>query len=347
MQLPFELVVVATPVSRQARRHEKRSAWRDEILAAALAELASDVDPVTQPVVLRIGYFYRGGSLDLDNIINSIQNGLEGVVFANDGQVTDLIEQEAAGRNVSRRESVAEACGRFDERCRFPAHFRRLRTRHRGIAMTLTDLKRTKLDEIAAEYRSRGYVVAYSGEAELPDFLREFTPDLTATGNGEHVVVAVRASPELRSEDLARLAKAISQRSDWRLDLAVVNPAASDEIPVYGELASEQVITDLLGNAEELRRDGQTEAAAMLVWSAAEAVLRRMTRDESDERKASSYVLKSLYADGLLEPSMYTSLERMLEFRNAFAHGFGARLEPGIVDEVIADVRRLRDQQAA
>ena len=39
------------------------------------------IRPRRNPIRVRIGYYYRGGSLDLDNILKAILDGLEGVAY--------------------------------------------------------------------------------------------------------------------------------------------------------------------------------------------------------------------------------------------------------------------------
>ena len=89
--LPFELFVFATPVSRQARRKKKRRDWREDIRTEALKLQKPGNTPVSEPVRVRIGYYFRGGSLDVDNILKAILDGLEGVVFTDDNLIADLI----------------------------------------------------------------------------------------------------------------------------------------------------------------------------------------------------------------------------------------------------------------
>lgn len=89
--LPFELFVFATPVSRQTHRKRKRRDWRETIREEALTARAAGEIPVTEPIRVRIGYYFRGGSLDVDNILKAILDGLEGVVYSNDNLIMDLI----------------------------------------------------------------------------------------------------------------------------------------------------------------------------------------------------------------------------------------------------------------
>ena len=45
---------------------------------------------MSEPIRMRIGYYFRGGSLDVDNILKAILDGLEGVVYTDDNLITDL-----------------------------------------------------------------------------------------------------------------------------------------------------------------------------------------------------------------------------------------------------------------
>jgi len=89
--LPFELFVFATPVSRQTRRKRKRRDWREVIHDEAVTAWRPGDSPATEPIRVRIGYYYRGGSLDLDNILKAILDGLEDVAYMDDNVIVDLI----------------------------------------------------------------------------------------------------------------------------------------------------------------------------------------------------------------------------------------------------------------
>ena len=47
--------------------------------------------PFAGEVMVMITYFFRGGSLDVDNMSKPILDALIGLVFADDSQVTDLL----------------------------------------------------------------------------------------------------------------------------------------------------------------------------------------------------------------------------------------------------------------
>lgn len=216
--------------------------------------------------------------------------------------------------------------------------------------MTQAELEAVKLEQIASEYRSRGYNVSVRpGARELPPFLAAFQPDLIATANHDNVVVEVRSSVDLMSDVLVKLAEAVESQHGWRLEVAVVNPVAAAEVPVRGELVADDRVESLLREAQMLNRERHHEAATILAWSAAEAVFRRLvsTRGIAAERKSSGTVLKQMYVLGLIDSDQYDSFSRAMEFRNAFAHGYTASVSPEVIDRLIHDVEELRSRRAA
>ena len=216
--------------------------------------------------------------------------------------------------------------------------------------MTLAELKSMKLDQIASEYRRRGYdVVIHPGVSDVLPFLAPFSPDLVAMSSDDNAVVQVRSSPEVSDDSLVRLAEVIEAQPNWRFDLVIVNPYAAEEVPKYTELADDDRVESLLQEAASLKREGRFEAAAVIAWSAAEAIIRKLTRAAGldVERRSSLAVLKELHFAGMIDDDQYSDFTEVIEFRNAFAHGFAARAEPEIVDRIIRDVMHLRAGRAA
>lgn len=216
--------------------------------------------------------------------------------------------------------------------------------------MTSIEFETQRIQELAAEYQAKGYdVVIRPAEHALPEFLRGFQPDLVALSPGDNVVVEVKNTQELRSKSLARLSEVIENHSGWRFELVVANRPSGEEIPSQGDLAVDELIRTRLLSAEELAKAGQLEAAAMLAWSAAEAVLRTWARVEGvdAERKGSSFLLKQLYSLGFLDERVYEDLVHAMEYRNAVAHGFSARVDRQHVQSLIEEVKHLHEQRAA
>jgi crossover junction endodeoxyribonuclease RusA len=100
--LPFEFIVEGPAVSQQARR---RGRWiakiRQEVGRRWLA-----ADPPGGPVMVALTYFYDDGSPDVDNLAKPVLDALNGLVFIDDEQVTDLLVRK---RNLSGRLTVDDA----------------------------------------------------------------------------------------------------------------------------------------------------------------------------------------------------------------------------------------------
>jgi uncharacterized protein YutE (UPF0331/DUF86 family) len=128
-----------------------------------------------------------------------------------------------------------------------------------------------------------------------------------------------------------------------------VNPPSAQEVPSYGVLVRDDRVDYLLREAQSLSREQRYEPAALMAWTAAEAIFRRMALESGVEveKKSSGSVLKLLYALGLIDAEQYDNFARAMEFRNAFAHGFDAFLTPDRIDRVIHDVEALRSRPAA
>jgi uncharacterized protein YutE (UPF0331/DUF86 family) len=216
--------------------------------------------------------------------------------------------------------------------------------------MTQAELERTKLEEIASEYRQKGYTVSVQPSAEsIPEFLAPFQPDLVATSDEDNVVVEIKSSSGLMSDALVDLSEAVAAQAGWRLELIIANLPATPEMPMNGELVPAEKIESLLREAHALNREKRYEAATIMAWAAAEAIFRRLVHAEGveSERKSSGAVLKQLYALGVIDPDQYDSFARAMEFRNAFAHGFNASVAPDEIDHFLNEVEVLRSRRAA
>jgi Holliday junction resolvase RusA-like endonuclease len=91
LALPFEFVIDGPPVSQQARRREKVRQWRDEVRKAAKQNWPAGELPIAEPVMLTITYFYVGVVMDVDNIPKPISDALQGLIYADDELVTDVL----------------------------------------------------------------------------------------------------------------------------------------------------------------------------------------------------------------------------------------------------------------
>jgi hypothetical protein len=83
--------VPGAPRSANANPRSRRR-WRDRVAVAARERLHEAGGPIGQDVAVLIIYFYQGETaLDADNIAKSLLDGLKGVVFHDDRQVSELL----------------------------------------------------------------------------------------------------------------------------------------------------------------------------------------------------------------------------------------------------------------
>jgi hypothetical protein len=211
--------------------------------------------------------------------------------------------------------------------------------------MTLAELVKRRIEQLAAEYQREGYSVRVCpSELELPQFLREFSPDLVATSPHGNVVVEVEEASAVEPAKMARLAEALEAHKDWRFEVVFVSQPVAAEIPSEENLAPEEQVNRLLASAETLAASGEIEAAAMLAWSAVEAILRRNAQSAAPEleRQSSARVLKHLYSLGRIENDTFEKLLQLMQFRNAVAHGFEPRTAAPSISDVMPNIRRLQ-----
>lgn len=210
--------------------------------------------------------------------------------------------------------------------------------------MTLEQLQRRKLDEIASEYRAKGYgVIVDPAVDDTPAFLREWRPDLIAVSDTDRVVVEVKAAPEIESDRTIRIAEAVAANPPWRFELVTANPSAAPDVPVFGDLVPAERVKELFADAEMLVRQHHPEAAALVAWGAIEAVLRsRAIAAGLDlQRQSSSRLLTELYGSGAIDPALYKELLALMEFRNAVAHGFRPQGAVPNIAAIVEDARKL------
>ncbi len=90
MPIPFELVIAGAPVSQQTRRSQRRTDWIQTVQQVARREWGTE-PPHPGAVAVTITYFFDGGSPDVDNIPKPVLDALKGIVYDDDGQVSDLL----------------------------------------------------------------------------------------------------------------------------------------------------------------------------------------------------------------------------------------------------------------
>lgn len=100
MAVPFDFVIPGPPVSQQGRARAK-ARWRQDVESTARSQWTGG-PPDGGPVSVKITYFFVSDAPDVDNIPKPILDALNGLVFVDDRQVTDLLSRKRDLRRTLR-----------------------------------------------------------------------------------------------------------------------------------------------------------------------------------------------------------------------------------------------------
>jgi hypothetical protein len=178
--------------------------------------------------------------------------------------------------------------------------------------------------DVARDYKNRGYPVIYEPErADLPEFLRVFSPDLLALGDHESVVVEVKTRKQLADSRTVRdLEEHVKREPGWRFELIVLpvedearRAAALDVTPI-DQLRS-QVDVALTWYPRS------SAVALMLLTNVIDAALRQLAAREGVQPEESSlaHLVKQLYVDSELPRDQYETLAHAAELRDLVLRG--------------------------
>jgi hypothetical protein len=197
------------------------------------------------------------------------------------------------------------------------------------MATPTANLERERLLQLAEEYRDKGYEISFHPNPEdLPDFLRNYRPDMIVRRGDEAVIIEVKSRRSLNSSSrqyLQNLAQSVEQHPGWRFELVMTNP----EDVVYSSRAESSLQQSEIETRLQVARQLATqhpESAILYSWSLVEATLRLVAEHEgmSLQRLDSLYLVKQLVTEGVISRPEYQLLMDALSLRNAIAHGFKA-----------------------
>jgi Holliday junction resolvase len=188
--------------------------------------------------------------------------------------------------------------------------------------------ERRDIERVAQEYRERGYHVSIEpAVSDLPDFVREYRPDIVARKGEESVVIEVKLPrSESDRERIRAIAERVQRQPGWRFVLVAPKPSGSVAPGESLRLMKPQEIEKLLKEVDELRLSNHSEAALLLAWAALEGAMRIAAEQRSLNAKHpdSWTLMRELVSNGLLDRERYEEFMDLYGFRSAVAHG----LEP-------------------
>jgi len=203
----------------------------------------------------------------------------------------------------------------------------------------MTELEFTK--KVAEDYERAGYsVVVQPDPGQLPAVFADVRVDLLARRGAETVAVEVKRRDELYDlADVSALAGRVENMPGWRLDVVVLPADETGDMPAQSTEPDPDQIQALVAEAEAGLRAGAVRSALLVAWAASEAAMREAARRGglAVDREPPGFVLKTLFANGIVSREEYDRGQRSSRVRNALAHGY----EPPAF--VPADVRWLLD----
>lgn len=211
---------------------------------------------------------------------------------------------------------------------------------------TYKDIEHHSVLGIAQEYKNKGYEVAVEPDPQsLPDFLKEYRPDLIARNGEDNIVVEVKSFASLvRPNHLSELAQAIRENPAWRLELVVVNPKRNSQI---GNSPIESAIREHLANVSQLRDEGYSHAALLTTLSALEAALRLsdMSSGVSRTERSALTIARSLFKPGFLTPEDHEIVMQGLRLHNSSLPAPADQMtENHLIDKLLLVIRALLER---
>ena len=200
----------------------------------------------------------------------------------------------------------------------------------------------------AEDYRLRGYQV--ERDVSL-DFFPDCPADLLATKNGEKRVVLVRTRTALAADgQITKLAETLDGMPDWDFDLILVPEPEKLSTPEGALFFKRESIDNRLNEVQKSLDAGLPEAAFLLAWSTAEAVLRDILAGDgitTDGITTSDFVLSQAVYEGVMSNDSRSALKRLQKYRNAIVHGFTMPdFSPNLVTELLETIRRIEYEAA-
>jgi hypothetical protein len=129
------------------------------------------------------------------------------------------------------------------------------------------------------------------------------------------------------------------------LDLIVLKGEdAADEVSADAAEPPVGEIEQSLSHAEDMSRTGALPLSCVMSWAALEAAMRHAARAAGIAVKstAPSFLLRALYAQGLLLRSDFDQLNQAIRVRNAVVHGLRLpAIDPALPPYVASIARKL------
>lgn len=192
--------------------------------------------------------------------------------------------------------------------------------------MTKKENHDAAIKRVAEQYQANGFAVLIepSGE-DCPAFLGNYRPDLIAKSATKSVVVEVKIGTDVAyGERFRSLAERIAQEPGWEFSLVVIAGQEFEAGSSLEKLPTAAQVKDRTDRALALSKQGNLEAAFLLLWGCLESTLRLLSVECGLPLRNAppSAILRELYSAGELSNVQYEQAMQLLKIRNSLVHGY-------------------------
>lgn len=207
-----------------------------------------------------------------------------------------------------------------------------------------------KINEIAKDYKSKGYLVNIEPESsKLPNFIKNFRPDIIALSDLDNVVIEVKSSDsKIDFKSLEELANIVNSKENWRFELVFTNPKNRLSIEKELNVIDLEKIKNRIVECEYLISNDYFDSSFLLAWATLEAAIKikltSLNEHDVDVNKPPLHLIKNLFSYGVINQSLLRKIEVLNQKRNALIHGFEAEITKEFILNIIRLIENLTGQ---
>ncbi|GJD90026.1 MULTISPECIES: hypothetical protein [Methylobacterium] len=183
------------------------------------------------------------------------------------------------------------------------------------------EAERRFIETLRPHFENKGYHFhLYPGKSDLPEFMKQYTPDAVAVKTDHKVAIEVK-SRNNRATDLSlRLIRHLFEgHPEWQLRVFYIGDDERDSVDI--PQPTSKLFLEKLAMAGDLLAQGQTQAAFLISWSLLEAAARMTETDLNGRPQPPGTVIQTLAMSGTIEPETERHLRALIDLRNKVVHG--------------------------
>lgn len=192
---------------------------------------------------------------------------------------------------------------------------------------------------IAKELEEDGYsVILAPSPSSIPFDLKNYYPDLIATGPQGNLIVEVKTRGDSRSiERYKEIADEVSRHEGWRFMLSTIDePYQEESVELKPELTPDS-LQRALSKLEALLDSESFELAVPYLWMIYISAMRSFGRKQGLPMDATTdrSVINYMYTMGGISADEFEESKRFLDIRNKLLHTFDIQVSKSQVVELV------------